>query len=525
MNGKIVEINESFSKFFGKTKKNFLGKYESEVFNKKRKEILKDDQSLIYGEKQVLQYEETIILKDKEEIFLNTKFIIFDHNKPSSICVIAKNITKRKNYEKKVQKLAFEDQLTGLINENSMVDCINKLIKENQKFHVFSIDIDRFKIINDSLGHEVGNQILQIFSARVNKHLKKYGVLGRLSGDLFFAVLDKISSEKQLNKIAISLKEVIKEPIYLDQEEIHLTSTVGIVGYNPSHINAREYIRDADTALFDAKKKGRGSISIFDQSMRNKVVRQLKMESEIIKAFKNNEFELYLQPIIPSSKEHTNYFEALIRWNHPREGLLTPKDFLDIIYDMGYITILDKWVIDKAAQIISQNLSQYKNIQLSINISAILFGYSDMKKFILNTVKKYNIQPSQLKLEITESDVLENLENALSIINDLKKKNFEFVLDDFGTGYSSLNYLKTIPVSCLKIDQCFIKGLLDNSINKDIVKAVIDLTHSLNIKVISEGVEDKKTYQILKQFNTDYIQGYLSSKPKKTEQILKKFYK
>jgi diguanylate cyclase (GGDEF)-like protein/PAS domain S-box-containing protein len=521
LNGKIIEVNEAALNFIKKPKSKVIGQKVTKVF-KVDKSIIESSNTILTIQKdKPVQYEERLTTDNNKGVFLSTKFLIQLENQQEAICIISKNITDRKKYEQQLEKWAFQDQLTKLMNETSITNYISKLINDDKEFHIFAIDIDRFKNVNDGLGHDVGNKILTTFSQRLEEYLKKYGVLGRFSGDMFIAILDNteaIGSKENLITIAKGLSESIKKPIIIEETEIHLTSTVGIVYNNTSHKLARNYIQDADTALFDAKKKNVGSISVFNKNMHSKILRQLRMESEIIRAFERGEFELYTQKVIPIENKNYNllgYSEALIRWNHPSKGVLRPDQFLDVIYEMGYITNLDKWVIEQACKMINQQAGLGKDISLSVNISAILFGYSDLKEYIQNITKKYNINPKNLKFEITENDIIDNLENTMDIIKDIQKLGFQFILDDFGTGYSSLNYLKNMPVSAVKIDQCFINNLHEDSINKDIVKAIIQLSHSLNMEVISEGVELEETFAILKSLGTDFVQGYLLAKPEK----------
>lgn len=523
LEGGYIDINKTFIKLIGKPKKDIIGKTILDLVKKDyAHRIIQNDAILLSSGKDSVKFEEIYPTKNGEQFHLSNKFILTDKkNTPYAICNISTNITDRKKMLEDLKKVAYYDELTGLYNNRSMINKINSELKSKKNFTILSVDIDRFKIINNSLGHKIGDRVIIEFANRICKLSKDKYFVSRFSGDSFIIFINGKDSLQKAEELANSIHKKNKIPIKAAKNEIYLTSSIGISNRNKVNKSAHEYLRDVDNALYQSKEIGRGSYAIFNNEMFKKVTDQLSMESEIIKAIESNDFELYYQPIINYKSKKITHFEALLRWNHPKLGLIGPDKFLGSILEMGYISKLDRMVIKKAIMDVSEIVRYDKNTCVNINISAVQFGMDDLPEFILKTIKKNKITAKNIRFEITESEVLENIENAISIIEKLKKAGVYFVMDDFGIGYSSLNYLRRIPIDMVKIDRSFILNMVEDKITHDIVNTMVNLFQNLNFKVVAEGVENNMQDSLLKNMNIDYVQGYKYGRPMPKSEIIK----
>jgi diguanylate cyclase (GGDEF)-like protein len=428
----------------------------------------------------------------------------------------------------KFQKKSITDNLTGLFNRNYLKYIFDvfkaKATRENKKIAVIFIDLDYFKEINDTLGHKYGDILLKIISKRFKEVLRKDDVIIRFGGDEF-VILVLFKNEEEILSIINRLYKKVKEKILLNHKEFNINLSIGISIYPDDGENLEILIKNADMAMYEAKKKGKGRFEFFKKELSKKLEDKTELKNDLIKAVENDEFEIYFQPKI--YKDESLYgSEALIRWKHPTRGLLSPNVFLSIAYEKKLITDIDFIVLKKA-------IKQYKKWQerglnpgkVSCNITTIdLENYSFLDK-IKKILEENDFNPNNLILEITEENIMRHPEKNIKLLKELRKLGIGISIDDFGTGYSSLNYLKKLPITELKIDRTFVKDIGKDSDDEDIVSIIILLGKVLKLKIVAEGVEteDQKEFLLLK--GVDIIQGYLYSPPIPADEFEKKFLK
>jgi diguanylate cyclase (GGDEF)-like protein/PAS domain S-box-containing protein len=440
--------------------------------------------------------------------------------KPYRIAGSQADITKKKLYEKQLLHDAFHDGLTNLPNRDLFLDrlegAINRFKRHKEYFFaVLFLDLDRFKIINDSLGHSAGDKLLVEVSIRLQKNLRKGDTIARFGGDEFTILLEGIKNIKDVNKIAKKIQKDISSPIKLDDnQEVFTSASIGIATSLSDYDSPHDFLRDADTAMYKAKSEGSGKHVLFNIEMHKKAERELKLERDLRRAIKNNEFVLYYQPIISLKTGVTTSLEALIRWVHPRRGLLAPLSFIPFAEETGLIQQIGHWVFQKACQECKKWIENSENkITVSVNLSALRFRDQDICEQVKETLNKTGLPPEYLELEITESKIMTHAEETIITLKRLKEIGVRLAIDDFGTGYSSLSYLKRFPLNRLKIDRTFVKDVTSNENDAAITKAIVAMAHNLNLTVIAEGIEDQFQLNFFKNIQCDFVQGYFFSLP------------
>jgi diguanylate cyclase (GGDEF)-like protein len=430
--------------------------------------------------------------------------------------------TKVKDAKKKIYRHAFHDALTGLPNRALFMEHLALSVRRAKRrddyhFAILYLDIDRFKNINDGLGHHLGDALLNAFSARLQDSLRDIDVLARFGSDEFVILLEDIEDEDFALKIARRLQDRLNRPFTIDGREIYAPASFGIVLKTCAYDKAEDIIRDADTATHHAKEKGRGQLKIFDPKLHQRALQLLQLETDLRKAIDAGEFELHYQPIVDLTGGGISGFEALIRWRHPLKGLLAPDSFIPIAEETGLIIPIGRWVLQKACSDLiewQRRTLTDRPLFVSVNISSKQFLRPNLIEDIRNTLNQSGLSPSRLKLEITETTLMENTEENLHLIQRLKNLGIQIVIDDFGTGYSSMSYLHRFPIDILKVDRSFISNLgQDVGGNKNIVEAIVTLAHKLNISVVAEGVETASQCAVLSEMKCQSAQGFLFSEP------------
>ena len=433
---------------------------------------------------------------------------------------VVTDITERKRAEEQLQHDAFHDGLTGLPNRALFMDHLQRAIERGKSRHsnfyaVLFLDFDRFKGINDSLGHSAGDDFLKAAARRLEHSTRGGDLVARLGGDEFVVLLTEMLEADDAAAIAGRTQEDLKKPFKIDGREIFVSASIGIALSTSGHTRAEDMLRDADIAMYRAKAKGRARYEVFDAEMREQAAKQLSLETEMRHALEREEFQIHYQPVMNLENETLTGFEALVRWRHPTHGIISPFEFIPAAEDIGLILPLGQWILEESCRQLHewQRANPAANLTVSVNLSSKQFAQTDLTDQIAATLEKTGLAPHCLKLEITESHVMENSEQAIQTMNDLRALGCELSLDDFGTGYSSLSYLHRLPANFLKIDRSFVMRMSESKQNAEIVSTIIKLAQNLKMKVIAEGIETKEQLARLKRLKCEFGQGYLFSKP------------
>ncbi|ETI69330.1 signaling protein [Neobacillus vireti LMG 21834] len=417
----------------------------------------------------------------------------------------------------RIDFLSFHDELTGLANKTLFGEKVDIAIKLYKNTHgnmlgIIYFDLDRFKLINDYLGHTIGDQLLKIIAQRIQSCIRKNDIAARQGNDEFTILLDNVTKH-EVDIIAQRLADQISEPIIIGGQEVFLTPSIGISLYPEDGQNANDLIRKADMAMYHAKEEGRNNIQFYQANLEKNNSERIKLEHELRKAIEKNEFILHYQPIIDLSTNKINGLEALIRWEHPHQGLVPPDKFIPIAEETGLIIPIGEMVLRKACyQMKKWHESKIFLPTISVNISIRQFFQPNLVSMISQIIKETNIEPNRLTIEITESMTMD-VEKALIILNDLKNLGVNISIDDFGTGYSSLSYLKKFPIDNLKIDRSFIGDIAESEEDENIATTILLLADKLGLSVIAEGVETSEQLRVLREHSCNEAQGFLFSKP------------
>lgn len=439
------------------------------------------------------------------------------------------DISERKATDDKIKHLAFYDLLTGLPNRRLLMDRLKLALasskRSGQQGALLFIDLDNFKTLNDTLGHDIGDLLLQLAAHRLESCVREGDTVARLGGDEFVVMLEDLSKKDleaaaQTKAISEKILASLNQPYQLDTHEYSSTASIGATLFKDHQQSIDDMLKQADIAMYQAKKTGRNALRFFDQTMMDIINARAALEGELHKALGNHQFHLYYQIQVDDLHRPLGA-EALIRWLSPERGLVPPAQFIPLAEETGLILPIGQWVLETVcAQLKAwQQDALTRNLLLSVNVSAKQFLQADFVAQVQSLVQHHAINPKLLKLELTESLLLENIEDSIAIMNALKEIGVRFSLDDFGTGYSSLQYLKQLPLDQLKIDQSFVRDLGTNSSDRTIVRTIIAMAHSLNLNVIAEGVETEEQRQLLLDSGCTLYQGYLFGKPVPIEQF------
>lgn len=416
------------------------------------------------------------------------------------------------------------DDLTKLPNRNAFLARVSKSldfkhkISSKHQFSVLFIDVDRFKTINDSLGHLIGDKFLIELSKRLKTCLRPNDMVARLGGDEFAILIDDISDFEEVITVAKRLQVETAKPLRLNEQAIYPSISVGIASSHLSYQTVEEILRDADIAMYDAKRSGRSRFVVFDESMHQKARELLQLEGELRQAITNQQLLLYYQPIVSLQAKRLVGFEALIRWAHPERGIISPTVFIPLAEETNLIYQIGMWTIEEACRQLADwknNPSMTRPLAINVNLSAKQLADTRLVKNIQDVLQSYAIVPGEIKLELTESIAMEDSQQTIKVADQLKAIGVPLVVDDFGTGYSSLSYLNRFPIDTLKIDRSFVSNLnvKDENTSLSITHSIIGLAHSLGVKVVAEGIENAYQLVYLKQVKCDYGQGYLFARP------------
>jgi diguanylate cyclase (GGDEF)-like protein/PAS domain S-box-containing protein len=471
--------------------------------------------------------DETTFLSLTGEKVLTSQVLISHRNNCGEIeffSTIARDIRHLRAAEERVEYLAYYDTLTGLPNRNELtkrLDMEVARVRRNQNFGaLLFIDLDNFKYINDSMGHPAGDLVLQEMAQRLQAHLRGDDTVARLGGDEFIVILSGLSPDAReavshARDIANKIRDTIAMECRIHDSELHVTASIGISMITSEDYSGHDLLRFGDTAMYQAKREGRNRLEFFSESMSSDVTRQLELENQLRRALKKNQFRLYYQPVVNRAMEVIGA-EALIRWEHPELGVVAPAEFLEVLETSGQIVEVGSWVIETALKQMTLWVEQGllgSDFLICINISPRQFRDKQFAKNIQSQLERINVPTRNIIMEVTEHNIIHNIDDAIQRMQELINRGISFSLDDFGTGYSSLAHLKNLPVSHIKIDRSFVEDICNDTGDQAMVASILALSKHLGLEVVAEGVEGPEQFELLKKFNCEYYQGFYFSEP------------
>jgi diguanylate cyclase (GGDEF)-like protein/PAS domain S-box-containing protein len=427
-----------------------------------------------------------------------------------------RDITARKQAETRIRHMALHDSLTGLANRTLLRDRLSQAIslasRNNEQVAVLLLDLDLFKHINDSLGHHIGDGVLQGVATRLRAALRASDVVARLGGDEFVVALPVVSNRQQIEEVAQKLIGSLREPFYIESHEIHICGSIGIGRYPIDGDNAGELLRTADLAMYAAKASGHGQYKFFTAELSVAPQRRLLLEKDLFAACRREEFILHYQPLVAANSRSITAVEALLRWNHPQHGMIPPLEFIPMLEDLDLIVGVGKWALKTAClQSVAWQMEGLQPVRMTVNVSPSQFYHDDLVKTVEEALLESQLDPALLELELTETLSLDESELTLHIMDRLKHLGVSLSLDDFGTGWSSLSYLRQFPLDRLKIDRAFMRGIETEPAAKALVSGIIGLARSLGMASIAEGVETMEQLRFLEANGCAEFQGFLYS--------------
>jgi len=521
--GRWVQVNKSLCDMLGFSEAELLlGTFQRLSHPDDLNLILEQLSKLRDGVISSLQLEHRFFHKSGQVrwVLLSVATIKDTQNHAEHLIFQMQDISKRKQAEKKLVHDAFHDALTGLPNRMFFMDQLKQTVQRVKRhpqppFAVLFLDFDRFKVINDSLGHMVGDQLLIAIANKLRANVRPGDTVARLGGDEFTILLDSLKSPDDAIDMARRLLSNLSEQFKLPGREVFITASLGITLSTNGYEHAEDVLRDADTAMYQAKSLGRARYEVFDQGMHAKAPDVAEIETDLWRALERNELTLDYQPIVSLKTGKIAGFEALLRWMHPSRGMVSPLDFISVAEETGLIIPIGQWVLNQACRQTREWQKRYPQkppLTVSVNLSPKQFMQRDLIDQISLALDSGGLSPSSLKVEITEGMVMQNVESNMQMLGQLQALGVSISLDDFGTGYSSLSYLHRFPISTLKIDQSFVSSMSNTQESLEIVRTILGLARNLKMEVIAEGVETLEQAVELRAMNCEYGQGFYFSK-------------
>ncbi|KPB04520.1 bifunctional diguanylate cyclase/phosphodiesterase [Bacillus sp. CHD6a] len=516
----IISWNNGAENIFGFTKKEVVGQKLQTIIPKRYQQAHRKgmDRYIATGEPKVIgkTVELEAVKKDGSEIPIELSLAAWKESDAIYFSSIIRDITDRKRNEKKINQMVYLDPLTGLPNRLLLNDRLSLAMDQaDQNKHSLSImfiDLDRFKYINDTLGHAVGDQLLIEVANRIQSFLGRHETLSRQGGDEFIVLLPQTTAS-EVTKRAKAIVDALNKSLIVDEQELFITPSIGITMYPTDGKDIDTLIKNADTAMYQVKERGKNNFQFYTPEMNEAVSRKMQLEIGLRKALERHEFTVAYQPQIDVNSNQIIGAEALLRWNHPEWGSISPAEFIPIAEETGLILQIGEWILKEACMQNKRWQDQgYKPLRIAVNISSRQFQQSDLLDRVKNILKETGLESHYLELELTES-IIQDSKHAVAKMQQLKKMGIHLSIDDFGTGYSSLNYLKTFPIHTLKIDQSFTRNIYADPKDASLVETIITMAHNLNLKVIAEGVETEDQLRFLQQHHCNEAQGYYFSRP------------
>jgi diguanylate cyclase (GGDEF)-like protein/PAS domain S-box-containing protein len=522
--GQWLQVNRSLCEILGYTEAELLAlTFQQTTHPDDLGTVLANIKELLRGRIPVFHVEKRFLHKQDHAVWVLCSVSRVKERDPDSVHLIfqTQDITDRKRAEERLLHDAFHDALTGLPNRSLFVDHLKLAIARRQRdpeqnFAVLFLDLDRFKVINDSLGHMIGDQLLVGIARKLETCLRPGDTVARVGGDEFTVLLEAVRDDAEAITVAERIQKELASPFHLSGREVFTTASVGIAPGGAEYALPEEVLRDADTAMYRAKSMGKARHEVFDKEMHAVAMNLLQMESDLRGACERAEFFLQYQAIVSLEDFSVRGFEALVRWQHPERGIISPMDFIPVAEESGQVVAIGQWALREACGEMRRWQQKFPSdppLFISVNLSGRQFNEPRFIEQVKEVLDETQIAPHSLKLEITESVVMENIDTATEMLRQLRALGLRLSIDDFGTGYSSLSYLHRFPIDTLKVDRSFVMRMAENNENMEIVRTILMLAQNLGMDVVAEGVETREQLALLRELGCESGQGFLFSKP------------
>ena len=529
VNGVIVYSNPAEARMHGYQVEELVGKEARSFSTSNRSRHLSAEEFKDIG---VWRRESVNVRKDGEEFpALLTSISVRD----SEACYLGiittcEDISERKVAEEKIRQLAYYDVLTGLPNRGMFLERLHQTLsqaqRDREKVNLIFLDLDNFKDVNDTQGHDVGDQLLKSVAERLSVCMRDSDVLARLGGDEFVVVCPSLASQDSIAAIVQRIQAVFTDPFELDGRQVYTSASIGIAVYPDDSMDATTLFRCADTAMYQAKNEGRSQFRFFSPELNQKIMQRVELENSLRQGLEKQEFFLHYQPLWDLKTSKMAGVEVLLRWQSSDYGLMQPSTFISLLEDSGLINNVGEWVLRTACtQMREWTISEHRNLKMAVNISGKQMKHPRFLEMLMTIIQETGVDPHSLELEFTESVIMDNVENTVEIFRKLKEMGIQLSIDDFGTGYSSLNYLKHFPVDRIKIDRSFVSDVYNNQSDAAIIEAIVSMAQSLSLRVVAEGVENSDQLHSLAQLGCDEVQGYYLAMPMHAEALAEKLGK
>jgi len=521
--GRFIQANKSFCDMLGRANPELMASNMGQLVDTADLENLRTLVSrLVAGDMPSAETELRGIHRDGTDVWmaLNISLARDWQFRTHNLIVQAQDVSARRRAEAELYHNAYHDSLTQLANRTHFIEQLTRSIARverhpDQRFAVMYLDFDRFKLVNDSLGHKAGDELLVNLARRLQSVLRPTDLIARLGGDEFAILLEDLHRERDAVDLAERIQRELTRPFQLGDMEITVSAAIGITFSTNGYQTSEQIIRDADIAMYKAKSRGKGQYALFDASLHQHVASQLKLEQELRRALGQGQIYLHYQPICSLKDQRLIGFEALVRWQHPERGPLEPATFIPTAEETGLIVPLGNWVLNEACHQLKvwKDAHGSQGLRMSVNVSSLQLTHPEFVARVREALASAQLSPAELTLEVTESVLMDGIENAVSTLNELRHMGITLSIDDFGTGYSSLNYLATLPIDALKIDRSFIERMTEDGDGSEIVKAIFKLGQALSKQVYAEGIETSAQLALLQELGCEFGQGFLLSRP------------
>ena len=513
--GSIIAANDTACLRLRGTKSTMIGSHINKYLSEQSVDVYNEHIMELFLSNSPQRFEDSV----GDEIYSVSMFPVPDSDgEIKKIAVLASDITDRKAFEQRIYHLAHHDALTGLPNRVYLMDRIEHAVKASRRFKrklaLMFLDLDHFKSVNDTMGHDSGDALLKFVAARLSELVRNTDTVARMGGDEFVILLESAGQEADLARLAEKIIDALDQQWASNGEVIHVTTSIGISNFPENGGDARLLMKAADTAMYAAKADGRNTFRFFSEDMTERTLERLHLERDIRDAIVRRQFEVHYQPKVCFESKTTSGVEALIRWRHPERGMISPTDFIPLAEETGIIIGIGDWVLEEVCkQIATWVAAGREPVPIAVNVSPKQLSSPNFVRKVTACIARHNIPSSMLHIEITEGAVMADPDKASAILSQLRDHGISIAIDDFGTGYSSLAYLSRLPIDMIKIDRSFVAGLADSNENHEIINAIVSLGRSLKMIVIAEGIETTNDVSVLTEASCDHGQGYLFAKP------------